>query len=187
MHCITTFLEDIDHEMPSYCHMSTNREAYKVDGTRGIKVYCGEQELKSVDYYDDHPEKGFIYLEFSDLIAQDNQIKVKLEKIQESDLPKELNKEIRKQYYRVIHQELVQKIKDSVYLRNLIMPNHVKNIPDTFTEIGKYVVVIAPIEEGKKADVARCIDRWKQSILNSIPKDMHQGILILPLDIYINS
>ena len=82
MSCISTFLEPIDHEMPNFCDISTNREAYKVDGTHGIKIHCREQELKSVDYYDDHPEKGFIYLEFSDLIAQDNQIKVKLEKIQ---------------------------------------------------------------------------------------------------------
>lgn len=187
MSCISTFLEPIDHEMPTCCNIKTNREAYKVDGNHGIKVHCCERELKSVDYFDDHPDKGFIYLEFSDLIAQDNQIKVKLEQIQNSDLPKELNIELRRSFYKVIHQELVQKIKDSVYLRNLIMPNHVKNIPSTFSEIGKYVVVIAPIEEGKKADIARCIDRWKQSILNSIPKDMHNGVFILPLDVYADS
>lgn len=187
MSCISTFLEPIDHEMPNFCDISTSREAYKVDGKHGIKIYCREQELKSVDYYDDHPEKGFIYLEFSDLIAQDNQIKVKLEKIQNSNLPKELNKEIRKQYYKLIHQELVQKIKDSVYLRNLIMPNHIENIPSTFSEVGRYVVVIAPIEDGKKADIARCIDRWRQSILASVPKDMHDGVFIFPLDYYISS
>lgn len=187
MSCITTFLEPINHEMPSHSEIITKRDAYKVDGKQGIKVHCREPELKSVDYFDDHPDKGFIFLEFSDLIAQDDQIKVKLEEIQKSNLPKELNVEIRKQFYKIIHQELVQKIKDSVYLRNLIMPKHVENIPITFNQIGKYVVVIAPIEDGKKADIARCIDRWKQSILNSIPKDMHEGVFILPLDIYANS
>lgn len=184
MSCISTFLEPINHEMPNFCDIAISREAYKVDGEYGIKIHCHEQELKSVDYYDDHPNKGFIYLEFSDLIAQDNQIKAKLEQIQNSNLPKALNKEIRKQYYKVIHQELVQKIKDSVYLRNLIMPKHIENIPSTFSDLGMYVVVIAPIEVGKKADIARCIDRWKQSILTSIPKDMHNGVFILPLDIY---
>lgn len=120
MRCISTFLEDIDHEMPNYNTINICRKAYKVDGNVGIKVHCNERELKSVDYYDIHPEKGFLYLEFSDLIAQDVQIEAKLVQIKESNLPKDLNLEIRKSYYKIIHQELVQKLKDSVYLKEII-------------------------------------------------------------------
>ncbi|MPW44758.1 hypothetical protein [Acinetobacter guerrae] len=183
MRCISTFLEAIDHEMPNYTHIVINRESYKVDGNSGIKVYCSERELKSVDYFDLHPSKGFLYLEFSDLIAQDEQIKEKLKQLDEIQLPKEIDREIRKQFYnKKIHQELVQKLKDSVYLNSMIMPKHIVNIPKIFETIGHYVIVIAPIEESKRADVARCIDRWRDAIRTSMPKDMYDSVSIITLD-----
>lgn len=150
MHCMSMFFEPIDHEMPSFSNISINRQAYKVDGTNGIKVHCKGNELKSVDYFDNHPKHGFLYLEFSDLIAQDSEIKNKLKLIKDSDLPENLNREIRKKYYKIIHQELVQKIKDSLYLTQEVMDNYITNIPEFVSEKGTYVIVIAPIEDEKK-------------------------------------
>ncbi|WP_024433969.1 hypothetical protein [Acinetobacter baumannii] len=188
MRCISTFLEAIDHEMPNYTDIVINRESYKVDGDQGIKVHCSERELKSVDYFDSHPTKGFLYLEFSDLIAQDEQIKDKLKQLDEIQLPKELDKEVRKQFYnKKIHQELVQKLKDSVYLNTMIMPKYVENIPEIFGSIGHFVVVIAPIDESKRADVARCIDRWRDAIRTSVPKDMYDSVSIITLDQFLSA
>ncbi|MBR7716146.1 hypothetical protein [Acinetobacter nosocomialis] len=182
MRCITTFLEDIDHEMPNFLTISVGRQAYKVDGNDGIKVFCSCRELKSVDYFDDHATKGFLYLEFSDLIAQDDQIKAKIEEIKASNLPSSLNLEIRKSYYKIVHQELVQKIKDSVNIRDNIISSHINNLPKSFSDTGLFVIVIAPIAEGKKADVARCIDRWKNAIRCSVPQGLFHSVAIVPLN-----
>jgi hypothetical protein len=186
MRCISTFLETINHEMPNHTNIVIDRESYKVDGEDGIKVHCSDRELKSVDYFDSHPNKGFLYLEFSDLIAQDEQIKEKLKLLDDIKLPKAIDKDIRKEFYtKKIHQELVQKLKDSVYLKSIVMPKYIENIPEDFQTIGHYVVVIAPIEESKRADIARCIDRWRDAIRTSVPKEMYNNVSIIPLDQFI--
>lgn len=186
MRCISTFLETINHEMPNHTNIRIDRESYKVDGHDGIKVYCNDRELKSVDYFDVHPNKGFLYLEFSDLIAQDEQIKAKIKQLDQCQLPKEIDKDIRKEYYnKRIHQELVQKLKDSVYLKSIVMPLHIENIPQIFNMQGHYVIVIAPIKEEKRADIARCIDRWRDAIRCSVPKEMYNSVSIIPLDQFI--
>lgn len=188
MRCISTFLEPINHEMPNYISIVIERESYKVDGNNGIKVFCEQRELKSVDYLDSHPSKGFLYLEFSDLIAQDEQIKGKLKKLDESEIDRKIDKEVRKEYYnKKIHKELVQKLKDSVYLNSVIMPNRIVNIPEIFKTMGHYVVVIAPIEESKRADAARCIDRWRDAIRTSVPKDMYNNVSIITLDQFLSA
>lgn len=183
MRCINTFLENIDHEMPKYYKINIDRMAFKIDGDHGIKVHCEKRELKSVDYFDNHPKKGFLYLEFSDLIANDEYIANKIESIQMADLPKNLAKEIRKDYYNKIHRELVHKIKDTLHLKTL-MNSYIENIPEYFSSLGKFVIVIAPIEEGKKADVGRCVDRWKTAIMTSMPKGMFDEVIFIPLDIF---
>ncbi|RKG37857.1 MULTISPECIES: hypothetical protein [Acinetobacter] len=183
MRCISTFLEDIDHEMPRFSEINIDRKAFKIDGNHGIKVHCEKRELKSVDYFDNHPQKGFLYLEFSDLIANDEYIANKIKTIEMAQLPVKLTKELRKNFYNTIHRELVQKIKDTLHLKTL-MDDYIVNIPDYFNSLGKFVIVIAPIEVGKRADVGRCMDRWKTAIMTSMPKGMFSEVVFVPLDVF---
>ncbi|MEN3967704.1 hypothetical protein [Acinetobacter sp. BWR-L5] len=181
MRCISTFLESIDHEMPRFNELNVNREAFKIDGNCGIKVHCEKRELKSVDYFDNHPRNGFLYLEFSDLVANDEFIASKIQSIENAELPLKLTKELRKNYCNAIHRELVQKIKDTLHLKTL-MNTYIENIPDYFQTLGKFVIVIAPVEEGKRADVAICVDRWKTAIMTSMPKGMFGEVMFVTLD-----
>ncbi|WP_262385361.1 hypothetical protein, partial [Acinetobacter baumannii] len=183
MRCISTFLEKIDHEMPKYNEININRQAYKIDGNSGIKLHCQKGELKSVDYFDNHPVKGFLYLEFSDLIASDEQIAAKINEIEQSNLSRKLTKELRKNYTSSIQRELVQKIKDTLHLQQL-MGEYIENIPEFFQTLGKFVIVIAPIEQGKRSDVSRCIDRWRSAILTSMPKGMFNEVIFITLDVF---
>ncbi len=52
--------------------------------------------MKSVDYYEDHQNKGFLVVEFSDLIKQDQQIALKVQELLDSNLDKRLKTEIEK-------------------------------------------------------------------------------------------
>ena len=154
MICITNFLEDINHEMKEYVELVITKKAFKVDGDNGIKTYCENSELKSVDYFDCDSSDSFQYVEFSDLLAQDDQIKQKIQEIKNvKTLPNKLNAEIRKDYFKIIHQELVQKLKDSKIIRDE-MPVYIENIPENFQLTGRFLVVIAPIKAGKGAETA---------------------------------
>ncbi|WP_151789802.1 hypothetical protein [Acinetobacter nosocomialis] len=183
MRCISTFLEKIDHEMPKYNKINIDRQAYKIDGNSGIKLHCKKGDFKSVDYFDNHPVKGFLYLEFSDLIANDEHIATKIMEIEKSNLPFKLTKEIRKDYLNTIQRELVRKIKDTLHLQKL-MDEYIENIPEYFNTLGKFVIVIAPIEQGKRSDVSRCIDRWRSAILTSMPKGMFDDVVFITLDVF---
>lgn len=183
MLCISTFLESIDHEMPKFSEINIDRKAYKIDGNQGIKLHCKKGELKSVDYFDNHPVKGFLYLEFSDLMANDEFIAAKLADIEKSNLPFKLTKELRQHYCSKIQRELVQKLKDTLHLQKL-MNSYLENIPECFQTLGKFVIVIAPIEQGKRTDVIRCIDRWRSAILTSMPKGMFDDVIFITLDVF---
>lgn len=185
MICITTFLENIDHEMQDYTAIVINKKAFKVDGDNGIKTKCENNELKSVDYFGCNSPEEFQYVEFSDILAQDEQIKQKVMDVKKvKTLPNKLNVEIRKDYFRIIHQELVQKLKDSKMIRDE-MPSYIENIPENFKSTGKFLIVIAPIKEGKGVEASRMIDYWVSSIKQSLPKKWLTGIEFIPLDAFV--
>lgn len=187
MICITTFFEDIDHEMKEHIGLVINKKAFKVDGDNGIKTYCENCELKSVDYFHYDSPEDFQYVEFSDLLAQDDQIKQKIQDVKKvKTLSNKLNIEIRKDYFKIIHQELVQKFKDSKIIRDE-MPTYIGNIPENFQLTGKFLIVIAPIKAGKGTEASRIIDYWRSSIKQSLPKKWLTGIEFIPLDVFINN
>ena len=85
MYCISTFLEPMNHEFDEHPQIIVPRDGYKVDG-EGIKKQCKLNTLKSVDYYEVHEKRGFLYVEFSDLIKQNAQINEKAKRISESNV-----------------------------------------------------------------------------------------------------
>lgn len=186
MQDIIKFLEDINHEMPDHQSITIERQAYKVDGEHGIKNACNLSNLKSVDYFENHLKRGLLYLEFSDLIKQDEQIKEKVAQIRESNLPKKLNAEIRKHYYKVIHKELVDKFKDSLQITTK-MVNFLENIPECFLKNGDYVIIIPPIDfndKSKAEDIVRFLDVLKSNIRSSLNNQFFNDVKIVPLDVF---
>lgn len=184
--CISNFLEEIDHEIPDYSNLKVNRNAYRVDGNEGIKVHCQLNAMKSVDYYEDHQKKGFLIVEFSDLIKQDNEIALKIQELKDSNLDKRLKIEIRKRYYNDINRELVQKFKDSLQIKNL-MYTHITNIPQSFSGLADFVVVIAPFDQHNRIDVIRFMDQLKTKLYTGLSKSLVKKIHVVPLNDFISA
>jgi len=183
--CISTFLEEIDHEFQDFREFKVNRKAYRVD-RNGIKAYCQLNAMKSVDYYEDHQNKSFLVVEFSDLIKQDQQIALKVQELLDSNLDKRLKTEIRKNYYNEINRELIQKYKDSLHIKNT-MSTCIKNIPQSFNGIADFVVVVAPIDEKNRIDIVRFIEQLKAKLCTGLSKGMVKNIHIVPLDHFISA
>ncbi|ELI5379864.1 MULTISPECIES: hypothetical protein [Vibrio harveyi group] len=184
MYCISTFLEPMNHEFDEHPQIIVPRDGYKVDG-EGIKKQCKLNTLKSVDYYEVHEKRGFLYVEFSDLIKQNAQINEKAKRISESNLPPKDKAAIRKSYFKEIHQELVAKYKDSVTIRNLI-PEYIDNIPEAFQDKGEYIIVIAPIdsslEKSKLVEIAKFVETLKDKVAQGIPKDLFTNVKVVNLE-----
>lgn len=186
MQDINDFLEPMDHEMREHNALSINRKAYKIDGNNGVKLACKLGGLKSVDYFENNDGKGFLFVEFSDLIKQDKQIKETMEIIKQTNLPKKLNAEIRKDYQNDIQRELVNKFKDSTLIKNNIS-KYLINIPDEFLELPSYIIVIAPLD---KSDQSKLIDaiRFKEHTENIINQklsdELVKGVKIISLDVF---
>ncbi|EEZ81273.1 hypothetical protein VMC_38530 [Vibrio alginolyticus 40B] len=181
--CISTFSELMDHEFVD-CNLKLDIQGYKVDGNNGVKKHCNCNTLKSVDYFRDCNRRGFLMIEFSDLVQQDHQITEKIQKITDSNLAPSLKKEIKKQYYKAIHQELVGKCKDSHSIVQ-VASTLLNNVPSNFSNTPKYVVVVAPIsdlDEGKKTDVIRLIDTIKTKLSQALPKHLYSTVHVLPLE-----
>jgi len=186
MHCISNFLESMAHEMPDFSDVTISKTGYKVDGN-GIKYFCKYNNLKSIDYYSVDSKRGFLYVEFSDLIKQDAQIQTKIQSVTDSDLSKGMKKELRKGYYKTINQELVQKFKDSNTILSRLS-SKLKNIPDEFNNLSTYVIVVAPVElnDPKRIDKVKFLDTLKDKLTNALPSGMHSGVKVITLTQFIS-
>ncbi|WP_394167508.1 hypothetical protein [Photobacterium piscicola] len=187
MNCISNFLEVMDHEFPNNMETTVPYTGYKVDGN-GIKKHCLLNTLKSVDYYSLHPKHGFLYVEFSDLIRQDEEIKNKAERISNSNLSSHDKRNLKKECFKIINKELVLKYKDSFLIKQ-IMVNKLNNIPAFFEGESMYVIVVAPIEkdlsQDKKIEIIKFIDTLKDKISASLPKDLFTQVKVITLDRFI--
>lgn len=184
MYCISSFLENMDHEFPNHTQIIVPRNGYKVDG-EGIKKKCQLNTLKSVDYYEVHEQRGFLYIEFSDLLRQDAQLQERAGRIKDSNLTKKDKKKFRETCFKEIHKELVHKFKDSVMIR-ILMKDKVKNIPEHFEANGMYIIVVAPLdpqlEKDKAIEILKFLDTLKDKVSQGIPKEFYSSVKILPLD-----
>lgn len=185
--CISAFQEKMDHEFDDFPDLKLNALGYKVDGKSGIKKHCKCNDLKSVDYFREINDSSYVMVEFSDLVKQDNQIKAKLASIKASDLDKPLKKELRKKYFKEIHQELTSKFKDSFSIVGIMKDDksNLENVPKSFDDTPRYLVVVAPIgnqPEEKRIDVVRLIDEIQNKLTNSLPKQLYLSVKVVPLE-----
>lgn len=184
--CISTFSELMDHEFPN-SEIVISLDGYKVDGNSGLKRHCNCNSLKSVDYFRDCSQRGFLMIEFSDLVKQDAQIAEKIQQINGCNLNRTLKRELKKQYYKEIHQELVNKCKDSHSIVN-VANDVLDNIPESFSNIPKYIVVVAPLsdlDESRQTDVMRLIDTIKTKLSQALPQHLYTTVHVLPLERFI--
>ncbi|MBO2680807.1 hypothetical protein I6M56_18400 [Shewanella algae] len=184
MNCISSFLENMEHEFPNHTQLNVNRNGYKVDG-EGIKKKCRLDALKSVDYYEIHEKYGFLYVEFSDLLKQEIQIQERVERVNLSDLSKRDKRDFLKRFFNEINRELVAKFKDSFIIRRM-MPDNITNIPDEFDSQGTFVIVIAPLAPQLKKEelieITKFLDTLKDKVIHSIPRDMFTKVKVTTLD-----
>ncbi|ENM5744110.1 hypothetical protein DC58_04750 [Vibrio navarrensis] len=184
MYCISSFLENMDHEFPAHKQIIVPRSGYKVDG-EGIKKKCRFNTLKSVDYYEIHDKHGFLYVEFSDLLRQDSQLQERADRIKASNLAKSDKKKFREDCFKEIHKELVHKFKDSVMIR-IMMKDKIQNIPKHFDTNGKYIIVVAPLnpdlQKDKVIEILKFLETLKDKVAQGIPKELYSSVKIMPLD-----
>ncbi|PSU24720.1 hypothetical protein CTM97_18880 [Photobacterium phosphoreum] len=176
--CITTFLEDMDHEF-NHIKEQVKLKGFKVDGTAGIKPFCSLCELKSVDYFYENTEKNtFLFYEFSNLPDQHMSLTRISDGLKGSDDGSVTKKElvnIRKKIRAEIQHELVKKFNDTSLI-NANMRSKITNIPVTFDVKPTYVVVVPPIDPSilgnKTGDIIKFLDHLKSTLRSSIPKEI---------------
>lgn len=181
--CISSFLETMDHEFKEYEELELSRQGYKVDG-EGIKKHCKLLNYKSVDYYHFDDKRGFMFVEFSDLLKQDAQIQEFIERIGNSDLEKADKTTLRKLYHKSINKELVEKYKDSHVIKS-ILKSCLDNIPKFFEEKNFYCIVVAPMDKLElieKMERLRFLDILQAKVAGSLPSFTFTDVKIITLD-----
>ncbi|MBB1411159.1 hypothetical protein [Pseudoalteromonas sp. SG44-17] len=185
MESINKFLEAMDHEFPEHSKIKIPKSGFKVDGEIGIKVYCKLHELKSVDYFHECDNEGLLYIEFSDLFRQSNQLKKQETEIKGSDLDKSYKRRLLKELHKTINSELLSKYKDSLHIMNSVR-DKLSDIPASFAvEAGQYVIIVAPLNKNNKVEMSRLMDQWKNNIMSALPNDFFTRVKILPLENFI--
>lgn len=181
--CISSFLEDMDHEFREYDGIKLVKQGYKVDGD-GIKKHCELLNYKSVDYYHFDDKRGFMFVEFSDLLKQDLQIQQFIERIGESNLAKSDKTTLRKLYHKSMNKELVEKYKDSLIIKS-VLGSHLDNIPSFFNNNCFYCIVVAPmdnLELIERIERLRFLDILQAKVAGSLPSTTFTDVKIITLD-----
>lgn len=181
--CISNFEEVMNHEFPHHTSIIVPKQGYKVDG-KGIKNHCKLNNLKSVDYYHFDSKRGFFFIEFSDLLRQDVDIKTAVERITRSNLVPRDKKTLRKYYYKLMNKELVSKYNDSFIIKTLMI-NHINNIPSFFSENSSYCIVVSPIdhlENHKQIEIYKFLTTLEAKIMNSLPIGLFTDVKVIPLN-----
>ncbi|ENP0863055.1 hypothetical protein ACM6VE_001043 [Vibrio parahaemolyticus] len=186
--CISTFLEDIDHEFGDI-GIRVERQGYKVDGKAGIKPHCKLDTLKCVDYFYTNNEQ-FSFYEFSDLIDQ----RLKLEKLcaaltcDDDSIPARELVKLRKKLLGDIRTELITKFKDSITIRNELDKKLV-NIPDSFSSAPDYFIVVPPIDKAslgsKFSDMVRFLDSLPGEMRSAMVRSHFRRVKVLPLNAFV--
>ncbi|MCK0911587.1 hypothetical protein [Acinetobacter pittii] len=186
--CISTFEEVMNHEFPHHTSISVPKQGYKVDG-KGIKDHCKLNKLKSVDYYHFDSKRGFFFIEFSDLLRQDIDIKTAIERITNSNLIPRDKKTLRKYYYKLMNKELVSKYNDSFIIKTM-MVNYINNIPSFFEQNSSYCIVVTPIdhlETHEQIEIAKFLTTLEAKIMNSLPTGLFTDVKVIPLNRFCKS
>lgn len=182
--CISSFLERMNHEIKN-TDIVLDYQGYKIDGDNGIKVFCKARDMKSADYLQCLTDKGFLVVEFSDLWRQNLQIKEDVKKVTASNLDPSLKRDIKKRYLTDINKELVTKYKDTISLLKVIN-EELKNIPEIFTKIPIYLIVVAPIDptldKAKQIEIVKFIDMLQNKVSSAIPSQLYSRVDIITLE-----
>lgn len=182
-----SFAENMDHEFRNV-DLPINKVGYKVDG-EGIKIHCQCRTLKSVDYF--HDQNGdIVFIEFSDLAAQNEQIHATIEDVKKSGMQPNNIRQLIGEMHKKIPQEMRKKYIDSIHIMRC-MGENITNIPEWASNRGKgkYYIVVAPISElapeTQKGDLVRMLDTLQNRLTESIPDPLFNGVEVIPLNRFI--
>lgn len=180
------FLEPMDHEFTSI-ELQLNKVGFKVDGNnKGIKFHCGLNQLKSVDYIYQKKD-NFPLVEFSDIGRHQNNIILKIKELEQSNLDRKTRTSLVKEQHRKIHNELVQKYKDTLIIINLLH-DHFSDVPDNL-KITRfhYYIVVPPLHkeiEEYKIDVVRFLDDLESKITLAMPEQIYERVQVVLIGIF---
>ncbi|HHR5954318.1 TPA: hypothetical protein ACS7W1_001512 [Providencia alcalifaciens] len=176
-----SFYEKMTHEIDG-CSFELFLHGYRVDNN-GIKKVCNCSSLKSVDYLF-KSENYYLMLEFSDLIRQHSTSLERIKSLQECNLDRDYKKRLIKEEHKKITQELRDKflststIIDQINMFFTSIPEQIK------TAKKNIIIVIAPIVDNlylDSADIIRLLDRWKNSLITSIPDSLLPRLNIIDI------
>lgn len=180
---VDDFLEFMDHEFNTVAVVPT-KQGYRLD-RNGIKNCCNYANLKSVDYLHECNEQLNL-IEFSDLARQHLAILDKIAEFKACNLDRrEITRNIKR-----LHREIGSEIKTK-YMETLCiirrMPKVFENVPAWMvSDSGRLIIVVAPtqddVDESKKDDVVRVLEKLKDDLTCSIPDDIFQSVKVVQVD-----
>ncbi|GIA79505.1 hypothetical protein VCSRO40_2358 [Vibrio cholerae] len=180
---INSFFEKMDPEFESG-HITLDKQGYKVDGHTGIKKHFNFDGQKSVDYFHCCSNRGFMLIEFSDLMRQDEQLKFRIKSIKKSNLENSEKRKQIKSLLKTIHQELNLKYKDSLTILSSAIDEFC-DVPEEFSSLPRFVVVIAPDLsdcKSKQIEIVRFIDELQNKIRPLIPHTICRQVNVICLN-----
>jgi len=181
MALLNEFLENMNHEMPGVS-ITLTQKGYRCDGT-GFKHYCGMNNLKSVDYIYAKPEK-YPLIEFSDLEAQFLLLLDKAKSIKTSNLPKKQAFELYKKEINTIPNELKEKYLGTKQILQKL-DKHFSDVPESLKNTDVlYIILKSPIKINTN-EFSRVLEKWKSSIMQSIPKCMYTEIVFIFIEEFV--
>ncbi|EKM4696737.1 hypothetical protein PX046_17820 [Enterobacter hormaechei] len=182
------FAENMMHEF-RFIDTAIDKVGYKVDG-EGIKTHCKCRTLKSVDYFYEH-DADLSLVEFSDLPAQHDQIKRRIECLMQSDMDKKEKIRFVKDVSSTIHQEMRKKYIDSLHIISG-MEGNIHDVPDWVKKTkGKYFIVVPPMlndaPEDKRAEISRMLDMLKNDLSLAIPEHLFVSVSVTQLPEFLSN
>lgn len=183
------FLENMEHEFPNIQPDRLKAKGYKIDGDSGVKLFCGLNNLKSVDYLF-IPESGvLVFLEFSDLhryfidfISKKKELFQKisvLAKQQDPGIKKELD-ELKRFFIKTIDQqyfsEFLYKFKDTFFLKEVLVDHALlKGLPPEIVKgpVTEYIIVVPPVDHlelHQQQEINKILERLKESLKCQLSK-----------------
>lgn len=186
--CISSFIEEMDHEFTDY-NNAIEIFGYKVDGTRGVKVCCNLNGLKSVDYFYENSELNkFYFIEFSDLNRHKALIDSQHAEVDSvKSMARLTKKKLLKSLSSEIHNELRTKYTDSLHILDGL-DHYIKNIPETFfCNKGDitFHIVVPPLpgaaDDKNVIDFIKFYDTLKSKVKAVIPSSMISNVVLYPV------
>lgn len=195
MRSLNDFFELMKHEFPDI-DITLNVSGFKVDGKgNGLKIHCGLNNLKSVDYIHKKNNNYFQLIEFKDIYRKQNTKMIHVENLNTPSFDEFNNNEHSKKIRNIdldndIKNELVQKYIDTLTMINQ-MHNYLTDIPEGLqNNPHRYYIVVAPfhseIPGERRSILSRLLAQMKSRIKLEIPDELFLDVELIQIEAFAN-